>query len=70
MSIRKSAIALACAGVSVLLDLTVVLAQDDVSDEIIVYTRRRAKTFRSPSRHSASRPLTMQASNGRKISSH
>jgi hypothetical protein len=42
MSIRKSAIALACAGVSVLLDLTVVLAQDDVSDEIIVYTRRRA----------------------------
>ena len=41
MSIRNSAVALACAGACFSLDLTVAYAQDTVEDEIVVTTARR-----------------------------
>ena len=45
MRIRNTAVALAGAGACFLFDVSAVLAQDDVEDEIIVYTRRRAESF-------------------------
>jgi iron complex outermembrane receptor protein len=45
MPLRNLGLALTCVGACFLLDVTVVLAQDDVEDEIIVYTRRRAESF-------------------------
>jgi iron complex outermembrane receptor protein len=45
MSIRNLGLALTCVGATVLFDISVVLAQDNVEDEIIVYTRRRAESF-------------------------
>jgi iron complex outermembrane receptor protein len=53
-------LALTCVGVSVLFDLTVVFAQDNVEDEIIVYTRRRAESFQDV-------PVTVTAFNEQAI---
>jgi iron complex outermembrane receptor protein len=60
MPIRNSAVALACAGACFSLDLTVAFAQDDVEDEIIVYTRRRAESFQDV-------PVTVTAFNEQAI---
>jgi iron complex outermembrane receptor protein len=60
MRIRNTAVALACAGACFLADVTVVLAQEIVDDEIIVYTRRRAESFQDV-------PVTVTAFNEQAI---